>query len=193
MYPVLQDLDQLLVESCPPSELIPGDIIVFERREDAGKTAHRLVSIEQDSVRTAGDANLMNDPFPVPFDAILGRVAMIRRGAELMRPANGVRGLRYLRMNRIRNRLGRIPGKVLRAGMVGLLQIIPVHRYLHRLVPWKHLRFPHPESSEEVIQWGRFTVARKSSLNPAWNIRMIFLPFFDPDQVEAKSVSDPDA
>ncbi len=61
------------------NDLQPGDIVAFIAGHAPVLWVHRVVRVEFDAVITRGDTNGYDDP-PVPFSAILGRVAAVRWG-----------------------------------------------------------------------------------------------------------------
>jgi signal peptidase I len=88
MLPTIWPGDVLVIESVPPDELTPGDI-VFVTKGDSVRI-HRLVSNVHEHCITRGDAVEQDDPAVNPAD-VLGKVLEIERGRGVVRPRNRVR------------------------------------------------------------------------------------------------------
>jgi signal peptidase I len=92
MLPTVFPGDTLLIERLGFSDTEPGDIVLIGR--DGRLFAHRLVDKndgpEQSSVVTRGDSMPMPDPV-VQRDNILGRVSLIERDGEALRPTRKLR------------------------------------------------------------------------------------------------------
>ncbi len=70
-------------EKIPPSDILPGEVISFRRGEDVLVT-HRVVSVNEDSFITKGDANNTEDA-PVAFSDYAGKtVAVIPKAGLLL-------------------------------------------------------------------------------------------------------------
>lgn len=84
MEPAIPVDSLLLVRRTPPEDIQPGDIISFYSPDpDLGGmvNTHRVTGVEQQGGRfqftTRGDANLMDDKYPVSGEAVIGRVLFI--------------------------------------------------------------------------------------------------------------------
>ena len=74
MEPVLPEGTLIYVKQLPPEDVKAGDIIAF--LSNGSVVAHRVVrnrSVEGDFI-TKGDANAENDPSPVSYGALIGRL-----------------------------------------------------------------------------------------------------------------------
>ena len=74
MEPALPVGSLVFVDGCDPDTLGPGEIIAFSRRSSV--VTHRVVENQAAERRliTRGDANSTEDPDPVPYPSVLGRV-----------------------------------------------------------------------------------------------------------------------
>ncbi|RNJ78466.1 MAG: signal peptidase I [Nitrosopumilus sp. H13] len=82
MIPALQIYDVIIVQGHDAfEELVPGDIIVFDRPSDHGKViVHRVAAITGENpreIRTKGDANsapIAGTDYPITDDEYIGKV-----------------------------------------------------------------------------------------------------------------------
>lgn len=84
MEPTIPVDSLLVVRQTPPEQLQPGDIISFYSPDpDLGGmvNTHRITGVEQQGAAfqftTRGDANQLDDKFPVSGEAVIGRVVFI--------------------------------------------------------------------------------------------------------------------
>ncbi len=70
MWPALKKGDMVFIEKTDKSELKIGDIIVYKNNK--GFTIHRIVELNEDTLKTKGDANDISD-LPIKYDEIVGR------------------------------------------------------------------------------------------------------------------------
>ncbi len=70
MWPALKKGDIILIKGVDKSELEIGDIIVYEN--ERGFTIHRIVELDEKTLKTKGDANNISDS-PVEYEKIVGR------------------------------------------------------------------------------------------------------------------------
>ena len=80
MEPAIRSDSLLVVKKTPPEEIAPGDVISFFSPDPALEGAvntHRVVRIEKENgeIRfiTKGDANLIEDTYPVEESALVGK------------------------------------------------------------------------------------------------------------------------
>ncbi len=70
MWPELKKGDLVLIKYVDQKNLAVGDIIVFQK--DSGFTIHRIIELNEHTITTKGDANIIADS-PVSYSAIIGR------------------------------------------------------------------------------------------------------------------------
>lgn len=74
-----------------------GDIAAFLHPDGRTGVFHRVIAAHGDSLTTRGDTNLAADR-PVPFDAVLGRVAGLRLGRVVVAlPKHSLRSRAFAR------------------------------------------------------------------------------------------------
>lgn len=81
MEPEIREDSLLLVQKTPPEDIVPGDVISFFSPDpmlEGAVNTHRVVRIEKENGRiqfiTKGDANVIEDTYPVDASALVGRV-----------------------------------------------------------------------------------------------------------------------
>ncbi len=79
MLPILRPGDTVQVVAARPHELVPGDLVTYQAGESL--YTHRLIAADDGLYQTRGD-NLFYPDRPVPFAAIVGRVAQVQRGTR---------------------------------------------------------------------------------------------------------------
>ena len=81
MEPEIREDSLLLVKKTPPEDIAPGDVISFFSPDpmlEGAVNTHRVVRVEKENGRiqfiTKGDANVIEDTYPVDASALVGRV-----------------------------------------------------------------------------------------------------------------------
>lgn len=80
MEPEIREDSLLVVQKTPPEDIAPGDVISFFSPDpmlEGAVNTHRVVRIERENGRirfiTKGDANMIEDTYPVDASALVGR------------------------------------------------------------------------------------------------------------------------
>lgn len=80
MEPEIREDSLLVVQKTPPEDIAPGDVISFFSPDpmlEGAVNTHRVVRIEKENGRiqfiTKGDANVIEDTYPVDASALVGR------------------------------------------------------------------------------------------------------------------------
>ena len=80
MEPEIREDSLLVVKKTPPEEIAPGDVISFFSPDpmlEGAVNTHRVVRVEKENGRiqfiTKGDANVIEDTYPVDASALVGR------------------------------------------------------------------------------------------------------------------------
>ncbi len=76
MAPAIGVGDLLVTSPCEPGDLQAGDVISFHA-EGGTLVCHRIVEVDKANltIYTKGDANQHQDPAPVPFESVVGKVS----------------------------------------------------------------------------------------------------------------------
>lgn len=82
MEPEIREDSLLVVQKTPPEDIAPGDVISFFSPDpmlEGAVNTHRVVRIEKENGRiqfiTKGDANVIEDTYPVDASALVGKAA----------------------------------------------------------------------------------------------------------------------
>ena len=82
MEPEIREDSLLVVQKTPPEDIAPGDVISFFSPDpmlEGAVNTHRVVRIERENGRTQfitkGDANVIEDTYPVDASALVGKAA----------------------------------------------------------------------------------------------------------------------
>ena len=82
MEPEIREDSLLVVQKTPPEDIVPGDVISFFSPDpmlEGAVNTHRVVRIEKENGRTQfitkGDANVIEDTYPVDASALVGKAA----------------------------------------------------------------------------------------------------------------------
>ena len=70
MWPALKKGDIVFIKGVDKSELEAGDIIVY--RNEKGFTIHRITELNEETLKTRGDANSISDK-PIRYEEVVGR------------------------------------------------------------------------------------------------------------------------
>lgn len=80
MEPEIREDSLLVVKKTPPEDIAPGDVISFFSPDpmlEGAVNTHRVVRVEKENGRTQfitkGDANVIEDTYPVDASALVGR------------------------------------------------------------------------------------------------------------------------
>lgn len=125
MEPLLAEGDRVDVVRAEPGHLRPGQIVVFRRGGEV--VIHRLLLAREDRFLEKGDAQERGNWWPWP--EALG-VAVTRRRGDLPHDLLGEgaalftarEARRHLRIHRIHTALGRVPWRIARRALLGLLR-----------------------------------------------------------------------
>ena len=81
MEPEIRSDSLLVVQKTPPEDIVPGDVISFFSPDpmlEGAVNTHRVMRVEKENGRiqfiTKGDANVIEDTYPVDASALVGRV-----------------------------------------------------------------------------------------------------------------------
>lgn len=75
MWPELKKGDLVFIEYADRDNLAIRDIVVY--RNEKGFTIHRIIELNEDTLKTKGDANNVADP-PVEYDKIVGKTVNLK-------------------------------------------------------------------------------------------------------------------
>jgi len=70
MWPALKKGDIVFIKNVDKSELEIGDIVIY--RNEKGFTIHRITELNEETLRTKGDANNVSDR-PIKYEEVVGK------------------------------------------------------------------------------------------------------------------------
>lgn len=76
MWPALKEGDLIFIQSVAKEELKKGDIVVYRNKDNNTFTIHRIVSLDEETFTTKGDANFTEDK-PIFYEDLVGRTYML--------------------------------------------------------------------------------------------------------------------
>ena len=74
MWPALKKGDLVLIKGVDKQELEVGDIIVYKNKK--GFTIHRITELNEETLKTRGDANNVSDS-PVKYEEVVGKTVNV--------------------------------------------------------------------------------------------------------------------
>ena len=74
MWPALKKGDLVLIKGVDKQELEVGNIIVYKNKK--GFTIHRITELNEETLKTRGDANNVSDS-PVKYEEVVGRTVNV--------------------------------------------------------------------------------------------------------------------
>ena len=77
MWPALKKGDLVFIKYADKNSLAVGDIVVYKNlstssRQVSGFTIHRIIELDEDVLKTKGDANNISD-LPIKYDRVVGK------------------------------------------------------------------------------------------------------------------------
>ena len=179
MNPTLREPDLLQVVSYDGRAVCKGDVIYFHPPGGEWAIVHRVVRVLREGVRTRGDHNPMEDPYPVPHSAIIGQVVAAQRGGRRRRVAGGWQG-------RMQYHLARLEGAALRLGQKLLSRLyhgLARSGLFHRVVPPRLtprlVGFETRRGRQLKVMMGSRAVAHYDPRRGVWQVRRPFRLFVD--------------
>ena len=97
MHPIFRPGHLLYVRPLS-HELQPGDVLVFQDKEEERFVVHRALALTADGWIMRGDNNRLQDAFPVPLEKVVGRVELVEIGGEFQPVQGGRVGLGWARL-----------------------------------------------------------------------------------------------
>jgi signal peptidase I len=179
MDPTLRHPDILHVVPYGSEPICPGDIIVFQGQQQEKYVTHRVISVDEEGIRTQGDnSSCADDRFLAPGD-VIGRVACIQRGSRVLPVRGGMAGRCIaLRVKILRSIDRRVSGLLRplyrRLSSSGLLRRCVPSNFKPRV-----LSVRRGEGRELQVLMGRHVVGRKLPGHGQWQIRRPFRLFID--------------
>jgi signal peptidase I len=157
----------------------PGDVIVFRHPERGNNIVHRVVRVDFQGITTRGDNNILDDPWILNPENIIGHVVSAKRARRNLRIREGRTGLVVAGILRIRKRIGSSISKALHPLYQRLSGSGICHDWLLHFSEMRLLYFKKPHGTEIQIIMGKWIIGRYIPQRDSWQIRRPFRPFID--------------
>jgi hypothetical protein len=142
MSSTFQDLDVLCY--IPKKKIRPGDVVVINMPKNGHKIIHRVISVREQGIRTAGDCNPYPDRWFLSPDQIMGSISYGYRGRKRFRVLGGLAGLVHMFQIRFKNRTIKLVNPVLKI----IYYNFPLSRLMKYLIRPRLIAFKRPEGTE---------------------------------------------
>jgi len=174
MNPLFVDGDGLHVVPYGECTIRRGDVIVFVPPGGETKVVHRVVSCDDEGIRTRGDNSKCNDPWVLAPDNILGQVTYIQRRDRKRNIRGGFAGRIEAYSFRFMHAGNRVVSVVLHPFYRGLCRSKFLRRRLHRMLKPRVLAFSRGGNTELQLVVGRRLIGRRRAGKKDWEIRRPF-------------------
>ena len=173
MNPTFRHLDMLHVVPYECHDARIGDVVVYLKPDDLKRTTHRIVSINENSIRTRGDNNSNMDPYILNADHIIGRIDFLIRNSRRISVSRGILGhIHALKVSASR-----------KAADIASMCLHPVYIFLSRLqlfrfIPFlpdvRVLSFNKRDGMERQLVMGKKVIGRCMPGSDTWHISRPF-------------------
>ena len=176
MSSTFQDFDVLCY--VPKKRIQPGDVVVINLPEYKHKIIHRVISIGEQGIRTAGDCNPYPDKWILNPDQIMGSIAYGYRGRKRFRVLGGSAGLIHMFRVTLKNRVIKLIYPILSLVYYNL----PLSRLVKYLIRSKLIAFKRPDGTElHILFFGK--VMGRRFPGQEWQIKSPFRFFIHKDSL----------
>jgi hypothetical protein len=167
MSSTFQDLDVLCY--IPKKKIRPGDVVVINMPENKRKIIHRVISVGEQGIRTAGDCNTYPDKWLLSPDQVVGSISYGYRGKKRFRVRGGSVGLAHRFKARLKSRIIKF--------VYPVLSIICYNPSLSRLMKYlirpRLIAFKRPDGTELQLIFFRKVIGRRFP-GQEWQIKSPF-------------------
>ncbi|GAB7014849.1 signal peptidase I [Methanogenium cariaci] len=170
MNPTFQSGDLLTYTPVPVSELTRGDVIVFQSPQEPILVIHRVIAVENGTIRTRGDNNSRKDTYLLTQADIRGRVVSGTRGKERLRVYHGTRGRMQAGYHRKTKSLQRCCCHLVQPCYAFLSEHRIVSRWTGRWLKVRVTAYERPAGREQYARLCGRTVAHRPAGSDAWCI-----------------------
>jgi len=179
MNPTFQAGDGLTVLPYEKREARPGDVIVFRSPASGRNVVHRVVRVDSKGIATCGDNSILDDPWILSPENIIGRVVSTKRARRNLRVRGGGTGVVVAGILRLRKRIGIRISKALHPFYHRLSGSGIFHGWLSRFMKMRLLYFKKPQGKEIQLLMGKWIIGRYIPQRDSWQIRRPFRVFID--------------
>jgi hypothetical protein len=140
---------------------------------------HRVVSLNAACVQTRGDNNPSDDPTPVPFEAIVGRVVAAHRDQRRFSVPGGRQGLAGSYLAKAHRCMRSVLAGLFGSAYRGLARTGLGNRLLPVSLRPRMVVFGHSPSQQLKLIWGRREIGHYDFRAGRWKIRLPFRPILN--------------
>ena len=187
MYPTFKQSDLLYVVPYKDGKIKCGDVIVFKVPGKMEMVVHRIISINEEGIRTKGDNNKNIDPYVLNPCDIVGKVVYGYRGNKKIKIYGPNIAKIILLIKKILLKIDKIFSKIFRYPYClfserGILRLFLPFSLRPRII-----RFRKENGYELVIVMGRKAIGRYISQRQKWEIKKPFRIFLGKLNKEVKN------
>lgn len=190
MNPTLKNLDLLVVVPYGDKKARRGDVITYKAPGREISVTHRIISVDDEGIRTLGDNNDLPDDYILQYEDIIGRVEYAERKNRKIKIYGGTAGHIYAKIIRTIRWFKKTVIRILRL-------FRPIYRFFHRsgllakFVPQKAklrtIYYKRENSIEIHLFMGNWYIGRFNDKYADWDIKLPFRLFIsEKDLVEIK-------
>ena len=179
MNPTFKVGDELTALPYRSRKTRPGDVVVFSHPEKGNNVVHRVVRVDSKGITTCGDNSILNDPWILNPENIIGRVISAKRARRNRRVRGGRTGVVVAGMLRVRKRIGRSILKALSPLYSRLSGSGIFHGWLSPFRGMRLLYFKKPQGTEIQLLMGKWIIGRCLPTQNVWQIRPPLKLFID--------------
>jgi len=187
MNPTLKDLDMTYFKPYENRSIRKGDVIVFQHHDSPDrKIIHRVISIDQEGIRTQGDNNRNSDPVTIHPRDVIGQVTVAKRGTKEIVIRGGHSGYfifhlmrSYANFTGSLKHLAQKPYWWLSSSKV-------LNRILFRFIEKRMILYYNRQSSEIQLQVHGIIIGRRRNGAGRWQILPPFHVFVDQSSLDRK-------
>lgn len=190
MHPTFKAGDGLTVLSYGSGKARPGDVVVFRPPGKESNVVHRVVRADATGIATRGDNSILDDPWILDPESIIGRVVSAKRLRRNLKVRGGRTGIMIAGMLRIRKRIALRISKALHPLYHRLSGSGILHGWLQRCMTMKILYFKKPQGTEIQLVMGKLIIGRCLPQEDSWQIRRPFRILIDTSALPKAEVID---
>jgi signal peptidase I len=179
MFPTLKAGDALRVVSYKDRDIRVGDVVLFHSPNGRTPIVHRVVSVNNEGVRTKGDNKLAIDDFILQPSKIIGRVFSIKRGRKSVTIFGGISGRIYAMVIGTGKFFDTALCTALRPTYRRFAQTGTFRKMFSRYIRTRISCFKCGDDMEMQLHLGRRIIARRFPGTGRWHIQRPFRLFVD--------------
>jgi signal peptidase len=157
----------------------PGDVIVFSHPEKGNNVVHRIVRVDSRGITTRGDNSIVDDPWILKPENIIGRVVSAKRARRNLKIRGGRTGIMVAGILRLKKWIGSSIAKALYPLYARLSGSGIFHGVLSHFMEMRLLYFKKPRGTEIQLIMGKWIIGRRLPTQNVWQIKPPLKLFID--------------